>query len=151
MRKQCAEGYHGPLCAMCIREGPEPYGRTSTWSCQRCKSPVAIVLAFIGSNLLSLGSLYYSIHSTLKDNEDDVANTGYGNKVKASELTRVGYLGFPISCLAACTVLQCCANSVPLILSLTLGCLCSGAPVMTPNGIDFSFLSFSASTTQPAA
>ena len=89
MRKQCTEGYYGPLCAMCIREGPQPYGRTSTWTCQQCKNAAAIVLAFIGSNLLSLAFLYYSIHSTLKDNEDDVAVSGFGNKVKASELTRV--------------------------------------------------------------
>ena len=79
---------------MCIRDGPEPYGRTSTWACQKCKSNFTILVTFVSSNLVVLAFLYYSIHSTLKDNEEDIANTS--TKVKASELTRVsldwGYL-----------------------------------------------------------
>ncbi len=42
--------------------------------------------SFIASNLVVLAFLYYSIHATLKDNEEEVANSG--SKVKASELTR---------------------------------------------------------------
>ena len=87
MRQQCADGYYGPLCSMCIRDGPEPYGRTSTWACQKCKSNFTILVTFVSSNLVVLAFLYYSIHSTLKDNEEDIANTS--TKVKASELTRV--------------------------------------------------------------
>lgn len=90
MRKQCADGHYGPLCSLCIRDGPEPYGRTGTWACQKCKSNSQILAAFFASNLLVLVFLYWSIHSTLVDNEEDIANPG--QKVKASELTRVSLL-----------------------------------------------------------
>ena len=90
MRKQCAEGHYGPLCSQCIRDGPEPYGRTSTWACQKCKSNSQIIITFAASNLLVLAFLYYSIHTTLVDNEEDIANPG--QSVKASELTRVSLL-----------------------------------------------------------
>ncbi|KAL3155043.1 hypothetical protein ABBQ38_011563 [Trebouxia sp. C0009 RCD-2024] len=86
MRKQCAEGHYGPLCSLCIRDGPEPYGRTGTWACQKCRSNSQILGAFAASNLLVLAFLYWSIYSTLMDNEEDVTNPE--QRVKASELTR---------------------------------------------------------------
>lgn len=88
MRKQCADGYHGPMCTMCIRDGPQPYGKTGTWACQRCRSSFAILAIFIASNLATLAWLYYTIHATLKDNEEDVAGLAT-DKIKPSELTRV--------------------------------------------------------------
>ena len=90
MRKQCADGYHGPLCTTCMRDGPQPYGRSGTWSCQRCRSNFAIVVMFIASNLATLAWLYYTIHTTLKDNEEDVTGVA-SNKIKPSELTRVSW------------------------------------------------------------
>lgn len=87
MRKQCSPGYYGPLCSMCIKEEPQTYGRTSTWGCQRCKRAIVIIAAFVTSNLVVLAFLWYSIHATLKDNEEDLTNSG--GKVKTSELTRV--------------------------------------------------------------
>ena len=115
MRKQCADGYHGPLCAMCIRGGPQPYGRTGTWACQRCRSTSAILAMFIASNLVTLAWLYYTIHTTLKDNEEDVAGIAT-NKVKPSELTRVSLnvcCGAPycaeLYCAAMLNTLLCCA------------------------------------------
>lgn len=89
MRKQCSDGYYGPLCSVCIKDGPTPYGRTGTWACQKCKSNAAILVTFVASNLLVLAFLYYSIHATLVDNEEDVGNTGA--RVRASELTRVRF------------------------------------------------------------
>ena len=89
MRKQCSQGYYGPLCSMCVREAEDgtTYGRTTIWGCQRCKRGVAIVAAFIASNLLVLAFLWYSIHAALKDNEEDLANIG--SRVRSSEMTRV--------------------------------------------------------------
>lgn len=98
MFKQCADGYHGPLCSQCTKEGPERYGRTGTWSCQKCKSTFAILVTFVASNLVVLAFLYYSIHTTLQDNEEELAN--YGQKAKPSELTRVS--------LRACCAMLCC-------------------------------------------
>ena len=89
MRKQCSQGYYGPLCSMCLKQAEDgtSYGRTNIWNCQRCKRGVAIVAAFIASNLLVLVFLWYSIHAALKDNEEDLANIG--GRLKVSEVTRV--------------------------------------------------------------
>ena len=87
MRQQCSPGYYGPLCSMCVKDDAQVYGRTSTWGCQKCKRHIAIVAAFAASNLLVLAFLWYSIHATLKDNEEDLSSTG--SKVKVSELAWV--------------------------------------------------------------
>ena len=36
MAQQCSEGYYGPLCSLCVTEGPQRYGRTGVLNCQRC-------------------------------------------------------------------------------------------------------------------
>lgn len=106
MRRQCSQGYYGPLCSMCVKQAEESYGRTSLWGCQKCKPAIAILAAFIASNLLVLAFLWCSIHVALKDNEEDLANIG--NRLKLSELTRVWLLPLSHLCLVIVHVPRSC-------------------------------------------
>ena len=89
MAQQCSPGYYGPLCSLCITQGSQRYGRTGVLTCQPCRSHAAILLAYIGSGILVLLFLTYTIHVTLRENEEAAHGLNDPQTVQASELLRV--------------------------------------------------------------
>lgn len=88
MRQLCTEGYYGPVCSLCVRDGNISYGRTGTLQCKQCRPTGVIIAAYIGSALLVLVWLTYTIHVTLAENEEAAA--GHNDPQKVSQLIRVG-------------------------------------------------------------
>ena len=88
--KQCKDGYYGPACGLCIRNGTTKYGRTGTLKCQECRAAGLIVFAYIASTVLVLLLLCFTIHVTLQENVEE-AEAGT-QPVRASELSRVGLI-----------------------------------------------------------
>ena len=89
MLKQCSNGYHGPACSLCIRDGTHSYGRTGTAKCQQCKSKGTIIMLYAASTTLVLLFLCYTVQTTLTENAQDPAIAGSVDSVKASDLLRV--------------------------------------------------------------
>ena len=103
MFQQCSPGYYGAACSLCVREGPQQYGRTGSLQCQPCQSPAKIICAFTASNVLVLAFLTYVIHTTLAENEEDFR---HGQQtVQPSELLKV-----------CCPALPCPALPCPALL-----------------------------------
>lgn len=86
--KQCTDGYYGPACGLCVRNDTISFGRTGTLKCQECRSAGLIVFAYIASTVLILSLLCFTIHVTLQENVEEVAEVT--QPVRASELLRVG-------------------------------------------------------------
>jgi len=89
MRQQCTPGYYGPLCALCLRHDSNgrAYGRTGTWSCQRCRHRGTIIVAYAVSFVLVLLFLDYTIRVTIRENSE--AWESSSNDTGAAELIRV--------------------------------------------------------------
>lgn len=87
MQAQCSDGYYGPACSLCVRNSTHSFGRTGPVKCHVCRKPVLIVLAYIGSTLLVLLWVCYTIHTTIQENVEEVQ--GAGSLVKTSELLKV--------------------------------------------------------------
>ncbi len=92
MRQQCTPGYYGPLCALCLRRDSNgrAYGRTGTWSCQRCRHHGTIIAAYAVSFVLVLLFLDYTIRVTIRENGE--AWESSGNEAGAAELIRVSFI-----------------------------------------------------------
>ena len=89
MRQQCTPGYYGPLCALCLKQdsNDHAYGRTSTWSCQRCRHHGTTIVAYAVSFVLVLLFLDYTIRVTIRENSE--AWESGSNDTGAAELIRV--------------------------------------------------------------
>ncbi len=88
----------GPVCSLCAKLGNVTYGRTGTLQCKQCRPTGVIILAYIGSALLVLMWLSYTIHVTLAENEE--AASGHNDPQKVSQLIRVGAIFADLTLLA---------------------------------------------------
>ena len=88
MLQQCSEGYYGPVCSLCLKNGTHNYGRTGTLKCQSCRSAGLIVFAYAASTVLVLLLSCYIVHVTLQENMEGAEEAT--KPVRASELLRVG-------------------------------------------------------------
>jgi len=112
MAQQCSTGYYGPVCSLCVTSPPQRYGRTGTLQCQPCRSTAAIVCAYIGSGVLVLAFLTYTVQVTLKENEEDPHNRQ--STVQASELLKVSCCCCCSAAVALCWFcLVCCHDQIP--------------------------------------
>lgn len=93
MHQQCSEGYYGPLCSMCVQQDAlgNSYGRSGTWSCQKCRSKAGIIGAYVASFLLVLLFLEYTVRVTLKENAEPWPN----DHTTAASLLRVTCMPLP--------------------------------------------------------
>ena len=92
MLRQCSEGYFGPVCSLCLRNGTHSYGRTGSLNCQLCRPAGLIVFDYIASTVLVLLLLCFNVHVTLQENLEEAAERT--KPVRASELLRVDHQAF---------------------------------------------------------
>ena len=87
MAQQCSPGYYGPVCSLCVTEGPQRYGRSGVVQCQACRSAFKIVVTYLANGFLVLAFLMYVIYTTLQENEVELA---HGQQdVQPTELLKV--------------------------------------------------------------
>lgn len=79
---------------MCIREGPQRYGRAGFLQCKLCPSKAKVVGAYVGCTLLVLLWLSFIINVTLAENEEVAA--GSTDPGHTTQLIRVRFMQLPL-------------------------------------------------------
>lgn len=74
-RQLCTEGYYGPACSLCVRAGPQRYGRAGFLQCKACPNRARVIGAYVGCTVLVLLWLLFIIHVTLAENEEVAAGS----------------------------------------------------------------------------